>query len=166
MRHRFVAAIVAICLFFGASPARADYDPILGPPNSSGAKAKKVTVVAIFGASLLAWGTSFLFLAQASSAASDRRELSLANGGTGNLGANDPACRTADQCARLAQLRHDQGAAVDRFYIAGAVGAGLTLAGVATVLLWRLPEKESATAARLTPAVTAQGGGMTFEGRF
>lgn len=87
MCQRFNATVVTLCMLFAASPARADHDPILGPPGSSGAKAKRVTVVAIFGASLVAWGASLIFLGQASSAMSDRRDLSRVNGGSGNLGA-------------------------------------------------------------------------------
>ncbi len=46
------------------------------------------------------------------------------------------------------------------------MGAGLSLAMVATILLWRFPDKEVPATARVTPTVTTQGGGVTFEARF
>lgn len=46
------------------------------------------------------------------------------------------------------------------------VGGGLALLGVGALLVWTAPSGESATSARLTPALGPRGGALTISGRF
>lgn len=165
-------------MILAAGPARAEHDPILGPPDSAGAKAKKVTVIALTASMLAAYGAAVVFAAQASAAEDDRRDFSRANGGTGSLGPTDGrACTTVDQCAKLASLREEQLDARERVHVAIGVGVGIGLVAVATILLWRFPNSEhaqasdkattaSATTPRIVPQAGPQGGGISLEARF
>ena len=98
----------------------------------------------------------------------ERRELSIQLGGTGDVGKNDVACRTTEECARKATLRDDQASASALFtgaLVGAAVAGALT---VASGIAWfaTAPEKKAGSGARLVPSAGPTGGGLNVVGSF
>jgi hypothetical protein len=156
---RVTSVIVAASILAFAAPARADHDPILGPPGSDAATAKKAIVLSLYGASLASLGASFIFLAQANGADTDAKEAIQAKGGP-----SDGTCKSVAQCDAARPFRQDQDAAKTRWEVAIGIGGAFAVAATATLLIWQFPNDKRA--ARVTPAVGPNGGGVNFEAHF
>ena len=163
LRQRIVVLVVTVALLLAGRPARADHDPILGPPDSAAAKTKKVVVIGLYGASLAAFGASLAFLAQASGAESYRKEAIQAAGGP-----SDGTCTTVAQCEAARTFRTDQESALSRATVGLGVAAGLAVVSTVVLLAWQFPNEkvDAKTSAKLATFTTGSGGGLGLAGRF
>lgn len=170
--RRPVAFLLAVALVSGFSPAaRADWldDHLaspLGPADGEVSTGKKVVVITGLTGMVAAFATSFVFLAQASSAEGDRADILRSNGGITD--GSDAQCVTPAQCSRVTELKTDRDDAQDRWKGAMLIGAGFAAVSLATMLLWPNVEKEKKTGAlQITPqAAGTSGGGVVLGGSF
>ena len=172
MVRRLIACLLAISFIAAARPARAD------EPSSDSAAAKaaeerdqaaasrrRVFIYSGYGVGAIGLGLSFLFLAQASSALSDREDIARANG---SLNAVAWQCYSAEECQRMREGREDWESAKT----AWAASMGLAIAGatMGTVFLvahyFESQASKRASGPRLSPAVSHQGGGLQLQGTF
>ncbi|MCA9585778.1 MAG: hypothetical protein KC657_10515 [Myxococcales bacterium] len=163
-----VATTLLATLCFPPPPAYADdflderiTSPVFGPQDGVVPGAKKVVTLTLTAGTFAALGASFVFLAQASSAESDRRALGSQPGFvSSSLGLQ---CLTASACAQLADVHARRDAADDRFLTGIAVTSGLWVATMATLFFWPNVPREKV---QLAPQASSAGGGLTLVGRF
>lgn len=160
---RVFAALTTSLFLLIPSTARAD--GAQEEPQTEASTAKKAVVVSLAGVSVLAFATSFIFLAQASSSDSHRRDLIESRGGDPDRGADSGGCHTNDECAQLRALRKDSEDAADRWEAAIGVGALAALASVGTALLWPNSPKTQPTA-RIVPTTSRDAAGAQLQVRF
>ena len=161
--HRVVAALLTASLLATGTQARADEPPVTPPVSSSNdAGFFRTAMFVEYGVAAVSLATSAVFLALASTAYRERRDISRENGDTD---AGAWSCRSADQCSRMAGLRLDQERAQTGAAIALGVAGAAALGGTAC-LFGMLAEKRRSSALYLAPAASPQGGGLQVRGTF
>ena len=168
MTRKPLALLVAATILCFPPPARADdfldsriTSPFFGPTDGVVPGAKKVVAMSLLVGSVVTYGVSFVFLAQANAAESDRKAfLQGISGVTEGPGAG---CRTPAECATLSGLSADRDAARDRWFTALGVGGFVGAASVATILFWPNVSRDSV---KVAPQANAGGGGLTLVGSF
>lgn len=166
-RGRVVAGLAVSALLLGpARDARADgwFESPFGPRDGEASTAKKVTVVTLLSASAITYGISFVFLAQANGADTDRRDFITAHGGNPDGGASSGGCRTVDECAQLSKFRQEALDASSRWRTTVAIGGAMLVAGGVVTLLW--PNAPKGASARVVPAGSSSAAGLQLEGSF
>jgi hypothetical protein len=164
--RRVLAVATATTTLFAALPARADgvtdrFGSPFGPADGQVPEAKKVVVLALAGGAVVSFGLSVVFLVQANSAETDRKNLLSDSGGA--IDTPTAQCRTATQCSLLGDFRQKRDDATDRWTATMLIGGGLAAATIATVILWPNAAAESV---HVTPQAGPNGGGLSLEGRF
>gem|GEM_PF-4662651 len=167
--RRTLTLLLTTSLLVATTPARADWlgehlSSPLGPADGEAPTAKKVVSVALLVGTAAAFATSFVFLAQANSAESDRKDILRESGGlTEGLGAQ---CKTAEQCARLEDARTDRDDAKASWEGAMLTGSVLAIATLGTMMLWPNVAKEKTTSLQVAPRAGQTGGGLVVVGSF
>ncbi len=172
MTRRLFAFVVAVSILAAARPTLAQEAPATSSSNDvetqrsrDAASTRRLFVYTAYGVSAIGFGLSFVFLAQASSALSDREDIARRNGSLQSLAWQ---CSATNECGQMKERREDWEDAKRNWAMMAGLGGAAAVTGTIFLIAHYFESQPAkrASGPRLSPAVSHQEAGLRLQGSF